>query len=105
MTFEEEREKEFRLPPSSFYGTENTDVLDVLPPAFPSWHRGKEPACPDRRPGLDPWVRKIPWRRKWQPGPVLSPGEYHGQRSLAGYSLGGRKELDATEWLSTHNCF
>jgi len=35
---------------------------------------------------FDPWVRKIPWRRKWQPTPVLLPGESHGQRNLAGYS-------------------
>ena len=32
-------------------------------------------------------VRKIPWRRAWQPTPVVLPGESHGQRSLAGYSL------------------
>ena len=30
---------------------------------------------------------KIPWKRKWQPTPVFSPSESHGQRSLAGYSL------------------
>ena len=41
-------------------------------------------AC--RSPGFDPWVGKIPWSRKWQPTPFL-PGEFHGQRSLAGYSL------------------
>ena len=39
-----------------------------------------------KRPGLDPWVGKIPWSRKWQPTPVFLPGESHGQRSLAGYS-------------------
>ena len=33
---------------------------------------------------VDPWVRKIPWRRKWQPTPVFLPGKSHGQRSLAG---------------------
>ena len=33
---------------------------------------------------LDPWVSKIPWRRKWQPTPVFLPKEFHGQRSLAG---------------------
>ena len=38
-----------------------------------------------------------PWRRKWQPTPVFSPGESHGQRSLAGYSPRGRKELDMAE--------
>ena len=37
--------------------------------------------------GFDPWVRKIPWRRKWQPTPVFLPEESHGQRSLAGYRL------------------
>ena len=36
---------------------------------------------------VNPWVRKIPWRRAWQPTPVFLPGKFHGQRSLAGYSL------------------
>ena len=35
---------------------------------------------------FDPWVRRIPWRRAWQPTPVLLHGESHGQRSLVGYS-------------------
>ena len=35
--------------------------------------------------GFDPWVGKIPWRRKWQATPVFLPGESHGQRSLVGY--------------------
>ena len=51
------------------------------------------------RPGFDPWVRKIPWRRKWQPTPVLLPGKYDGWRSLVGYSPWGHKESDATERL------
>ena len=34
---------------------------------------------------FDPWVRKIPWRRKWQPTPVFLPGKSHGQRRLVGY--------------------
>jgi len=42
-----------------------------------------------RRPGFDSWVRKIPWRRKWQPTPVFLPGESHGQRSLIGYTVHG----------------
>ena len=54
-----------------------------------------------RRCGFSPWLRKIPWRRAWQPTPVFLPGESHGQRSLAGYSLWGHKELDTTERLST----
>ena len=52
-----------------------------------------------RRPGFDPWVGKILWRRKWQPTPVFLPGESHGQRSLAGYSPRGRTESDTAERL------
>ena len=55
-----------------------------------------------RRPGIDPWVGKIRWRRKWQSTPVLLPGKSHGQRSLTGYSSWGRKEWDTTEWLHFH---
>ena len=39
---------------------------------------------------LDPWDRKIPWRRKWQSAPVFLPGKSHGQRSLAIYSPWGQ---------------
>ena len=51
------------------------------------------------RPGFDPWVGKIPWRRKRQPTPALLPGESHGQRSLVGCGPQGRKESDTTERL------
>ena len=44
-----------------------------------------------------PSVGKIPWKRKWQPIPVFLPGESHGQRSLARYSLWDHKELDVIE--------
>ena len=47
--------------------------------------------------GSDPWFRKIPWRRKWQPTPVCLPGESHGQRSLVGYSPWGHQESDTTD--------
>ena len=53
-----------------------------------------------RRPGFDPWVGKIPWRREGQPTLVFLPGESHGQRSLVGYSPWGHKELDMTGQLS-----
>ena len=56
---------------------------------------GKESACQCRghkRGSLDTWVRKMPWRRKWQSVPVFLPGKSHGQRSLAGYSSWGCKE-------------
>ena len=42
--------------------------------------------------GLNPQVRKIPWRKEWQPTPVFLPGETHGQRSLVCYSSWGHKE-------------
>ena len=45
------------------------------------------------------WVGKIPWCKAWQPTPVFLPGESHGQRSLAGYSLQGHTELDTEEKL------
>ena len=52
---------------------------------------GKESTCQCRRLGFDPWVRKIPWRRKWLTAPVLLPEKSHGQRSLEGYSSWGEK--------------
>ena len=48
---------------------------------------------------FDPWVRKIPWRREQLPTAVFWPGEFHGQRSLVGYSSQGRKESNTTEQL------
>ena len=51
---------------------------------------------------FDPWVGKIPWRRKWPPAPVFLPGDSQGQRSLVGDSPWGRRESDMTERLSTH---
>ena len=53
-----------------------------------------------RRAGFDPWVRKIPWGRNWQPTPIFLPEESHGQRSLAGCSPWSLKELDMTEQLT-----
>ena len=50
-----------------------------------------------KRPGFNPRVRKIPWRRKWQSTPVFLLGKSRGHRSLAGYSPWGYKELDMTE--------
>ena len=55
---------------------------------FPGGASGKEPACQCRRHkrrGFDPWVRKTPWRRKWQHTHVISSGKFHRQRSLAGF--------------------
>ena len=63
---------------------------------FPGGSEGKAFA---RNARFDPWVGKIPWRRKWQPTPVLLPRKFHGWRSLVGYNPWGHKESDTTEWL------
>ena len=53
-----------------------------LQQGFPGSSDAKESTCCQyRRPGFDPWVRKIPWKRKWQPTPDFLPGQFHGQRA------------------------
>ena len=66
---------------------------------FPGGSDGKSVRLQCGRPGFNPWVGKISWRRKWQPPPVLLFGKPHGLRSLIGYSPRGRKESDMTERL------
>ena len=54
------------------------------------WQRRRQRLCQQcGRPMSDPWVRKILWRRECLPNPVYLPGEFHGQRSLVGYSPWG----------------
>ena len=64
---------------------------------FPCSSVSKESACSAGDPEFDPWVGKIPWRRKWQPNPVSLLGKSHGQRSLVGCSPWGHKESGTTE--------
>ena len=81
-------------------GKEMQTVHPREPSGIPGGARGKEPICQCRRHKrhrFNPWVRKIPWRRKWQPTPVYLLGESHGQKSLVGYSPWSRKEPDMTE--------
>ena len=64
---------------------------------LPRWFSDEEFACQCRRCKrceFDPWVKKIPWRRKEQPTPLFLHGEFRGQRKLVGYSPWGHKELD-----------
>ena len=73
----------------------------------PRWHSGRESVFQCRRCkrcSFDPWVEKIPWRRKWQHPPVFWPGKFHGQRSLGGCSSWGRRVGHdwATEHTHTH---
>ena len=66
------------------------------------WLSGKEFACPPRRcrrHRFDPWVRKIPWRRKLQPIPMFLPVKFHGQRNQTGYSLGMSKRVGC-DWVT-----
>ena len=57
------------------------------------WLRQERICLQCERPGFDPWVSKILWRRNWQPTAIFLPGESHGQRSLVGYNLWGRKSV------------
>ena len=75
-------------------------TLHSLPPVLALWLTSAFLIVLFNRPGFDPWVGKIPWRRKWQPTPVSLPGKSHGHRSLAGCSPWGRKELGTTERLT-----
>ena len=70
---------------------------------LPWWLSGKESTCQCKRCEVDPWSGKISWRRKWQPTPVFSPGEPHGQRRLVGCSPWGHKDSDLTQWLNNHS--
>ena len=73
---------------------------------FPGGASGKEPTSQCRRykrPEFDPWVGKIPWRRKWQSTPVFLLWKSHGQRSLVGYNLWGQRvRHDWSSWAQGH---
>ena len=71
---------------------------------LPKWLSDEESTCQYRRLRrlvLDPWVKKIPWRRKWQPIQVFLSGESHGQRNLTGYRSWSGKESDMAEQTHT----
>ena len=79
---------------------------------FPWWVSGKESACQCWRRRSHLWVRKIPWKRRWQPTPEFLPGKSHGYRSLVGYSPWGCERM-GHDWatkqqrlmiLSTFSC-
>ena len=85
-------------------GSDTTMYLKEIKPflGFPGGSEVKGPACTAGDLGSIPGLERFPWRREWQPTPVLLPGESHGQRSLVGYSPRGRKESDTTERLHFH---
>ena len=65
--------------------------------SFPGSSVGKQYCLQCRRLQFDFWVRKIPWRREWQPTAVFLLGKSYGQRSLVGYNPWDCKESDTTE--------
>ena len=85
----------FDLPAQSWVPTEDRQVLvwPLVLERLPWWLRGQSVCLQCGRPGFDPWIGKISWRRKWQPTPVFLPGESHGRRSLVGYSPRGSKKV------------
>ena len=78
------------------WGPKESDATEQECTSF-LWLSGREPACQFReskRHRFNPWVWKIPWRRKWQPTPVILPRKSHGQRNLAGYSPWGHNTTE-----------
>ena len=75
--------------PNTCYQVHTFSLLSLLlfPPYF-LFSRQHIYTCPNKT-LLKEFLGKIPWRRKWQPTPVFSPGKYHGQRSLVGYTVHG----------------
>ena len=84
---------------SSFYRRWKLKHYSIFlwPPSGASSKESAFQCRSQKRYGFNPWVRKIPWRRKQQLTPVFLLGEYHGQRSLVDYSPWGCKESDMTE--------
>ena len=74
------------------------DWLGLTDQGFLDGSDGEVPVCNAGDLGPIPGEGRTPWRRKWQPTPVVLPGKSHGQRSLVGYSPWGCKELDTAKW-------
>ena len=75
-----------------------TGIFTLLPPVA-QLVKNLPANTVNKRHEFNPWVRKIPWRRKRQSTPAFLPEEFHGQRNLAGYSPWVCKESDRTKWL------
>ena len=94
------------LPSALSYAGQTINSDYAISLGLPRWLCHKESACQFRRRGrcgFDPWARKIPWSRKWKLTPVFLPGESCGQRSLAGCSPWGRKDMNMTKHTGTHS--
>ena len=79
-----------KLPAGPVTAYEVYSSLDTVK-RLPWWLRWWSVCLQFRTPVFNPWVKKMPWRRKWQPTPVLLPGKFHGKGSLVSYSPWGRR--------------
>ena len=79
-----------------------TSNFKVYPVWASSWLSGKESACQCKRPRLDSWVRKIPWRRNGYPLQYSGLGGSIDRGAWTGHSPWGHKDSDTTEWLRPH---
>ena len=91
------------LPAMLVFQTRAPDLSTADIWGFPWGLSGKESACQRRRPKFDPWVRKIPWKRKWQPTPVFCLGNPMDRGAWWATVHGVAKEMDMTERLNG-NC-
>ena len=88
---------------SSQYSNTRKEVTGIqIGKGFPGGSDGKESASYTGDPDSIPGLGKIPWRKKWQPTPIFLPGEFHGHRSLLGYSLWSCKESLQLTHTGTH---
>ena len=76
-----------------FFFVDLVNNVSIRGKGLPWWLTGKESACQCRRHRFSPWVRKMPWKRKWQPSAAFLPGKSHGQRGLADYGPRGHKRV------------
>ena len=83
-----------------FAASKTVRNIYCLSQGFPWWLSWYRICLQCRRPRFHPWAKKIPWRKGWLSTPVFLPGDFHGQRSLVGYSPWGHKEPDMTEQLT-----
>ena len=93
----------YQAPPSMGFSRQEYPSGLPLPSLLLRWCSGKKSVCHCRRHVFHPWVRMIPWRRKWQPTPVFLFEESHAQEDyLMGYSPWCHRESDVAKQLSMH---
>ena len=96
-----DRERQILCVTTYTWNSENKQMNITKNSGPPWWLSGKESTCQWRIRGLDLWIGKIPWRRKWHPTPVFLPGKSHGWRSRAGCSPWGHKRA-GHGWTTEH---